>query len=256
MGNLPPVLDQVDRILKCASVNDVWALHTERMSTYGFDRLLYLTTRFRAHGRWGDSADMLVLSNYDKSIVDRYVGKGLHKRANMVPREKSKPGAYSWREFLERQKRGEITEAEKKLGDLRTKWEMNAGYTIWFDEISERNKSVIGLCANRKLSQDNVDSLWSEKGNEILLLNNIVHLKISQLPHTGGRNPLTKRQREVLQWVADGKTVNDIAQIMLLSPVTVEKHLRLAREAFGAETTGQAVRKASILNQLFLIKAV
>ncbi|WP_162798571.1 autoinducer binding domain-containing protein [Sulfitobacter sp. SK012] len=160
----------MDRILKCTSISDVWALHAEQMSLYGFDRLLYLATSFREHGRWGENADVLVLSNYNKDIIDHYVGKGLHKKANMVPQEKSKPGAYSWREFLERQKRGEITDDEKELGELRTKWKIHAGYTIWFDEISERNNSVMGLGANRKLSQDRVDALWAQKGSEIFLL--------------------------------------------------------------------------------------
>jgi LuxR family transcriptional regulator len=32
---------------------------------------------------------------------------------------------------------------------------------------------------------------------------------------------------------------------------TVEKHLRGARDALGVETTAQAVRKASVLNQIF-----
>jgi LuxR family transcriptional regulator len=39
---------------------------------------------------------------------------------------------------------------------------------------------------------------------------------------------------------------------MGLTAATVEKHLRLAREALDVDTTAQAVLKASFQNQIFL----
>ena len=68
---------------------------------------------------------------------------------------------------------------------------------------------------------------------EIFRLNHIAHLKITSLPETNHGRSLTKRQREVLQWVADGKTIQDIATIMGLSLATIEKHLKLARDALN-----------------------
>lgn len=44
-----------------------------------------------------------------------------------------------------------------------------------------------------------------------------------------------------LDVVGDCKTAQDIASLMGLSAATVEKHLRLAREALDVETTAQAV---------------
>lgn len=220
------------------------------MTEYGFDRLLYLSTNLRTYGEWGDVSDTLVLSNYEQEITELYIGRGLHKRAAMVSRTDYIPGQYSWRNFLERQEAGELTASERELSELRADWKMNAGYTIWFDETSDRNRSVIGLGASYELTQEDVDALWSEKGREIFLFNNLVHLKILQLPREGRYNSMTARQREVLKWVADGKTIKDIAQIMALSPATIEKHLRLARQSLGANTTPQAVQKALVRNIL------
>ncbi|MFV0358632.1 MAG: LuxR family transcriptional regulator, partial [Tropicimonas sp.] len=39
-----------------------------------------------------------------------------------------------------------------------------------------------------------------------------------------------------------------------LTPATIEKHLRLAREALDVMTTAQAVLKASFLNQIFIVE--
>ena len=81
----------------------------------------------------------------------------------------------------------------------------------------------------------------------------MTHLKLLNLPHANSRRPLTKRQREVLEWVGDGKTTADIATIMGLTPATVEKHLRLARESLDVDTTAQAVLKASFQNQIYVL---
>ena len=77
---------------------------------------------------------------------------------------------------------------------------------------------------------------------------------MSTLPKFSPNTTLTKRQREVLEWIGAGKTTQDTAIILGLTPATVEKHLRLARESLNVDTTAQAVLKAAFLNQMFLIE--
>ena len=112
----------------------------------------------------------------------------------------------------------------------------------------------IGFTARRGLSQDDVDAIWQRDGDEIEVFNQVAHLCIANLPATGQSRVLTPRQTEVLELVADGKTIQDIALILERNSATVEKHLRGARDTLGVETTAQAVRKASVLNQIFLIE--
>ncbi len=54
---------------------------------------------------------------------------------------------------------------------------------------------------------------------------------------------LTPREREVLDWVAGGKTNRDIAAIVGASPRTVEKHLERIYEKLGVETRTAAVMR-------------
>ena len=128
---------------------------------------------------------------------------------------------------------------------------MTAGYTVSFLSVSERSKGAVALTARPGMSQDEVDAIWEKHGLEISVLNNVMHLKLQTLPYS--QRTLTKRQREVLQWVGDGKTTQDIAVLLELTPATIEKHLRLAREALDVETTAQAVLKAAFYNQMFVI---
>lgn len=54
---------------------------------------------------------------------------------------------------------------------------------------------------------------------------------------------LTAREREVLEWLAAGKTNRDIAAIVGARPRTVEKHLERIYEKLGVENRTAAVMR-------------
>ena len=56
---------------------------------------------------------------------------------------------------------------------------------------------------------------------------------------------LTPRETEVLSWIAKGKTNRDVADILGLSPRTVNKHLEHVFEKLGVETRAAAAALAS-----------
>lgn len=62
---------------------------------------------------------------------------------------------------------------------------------------------------------------------------------------------LSKREREIMQWIASGKTQNDVADILAISSRTVEVHLRSARTKLFALTTAQAVGRAIALGLIY-----
>jgi LuxR family transcriptional regulator len=246
----------IAEVMACKTIEQVWTLHTTKMAEYGFDRILYASNRFRTHGEFGDPSDAIVLTNHHKDYVAEFFGKSLFFHAPMAVWVAQNSGVCSWQWAADRRARGESTAKEQVVFDLNERFDVTAGYSISFDHDSDRVKSAIGLCARKGLSQPDVEALWAIHGAEIEQLNNVVNLKISTLPYERQGKPLTGRQREVLQWVADGKTIQDIATIMDLNAATVEKHLRLARVTLNAETTAQAVMKASVQNQFFVYSAL
>ena len=56
--------------------------------------------------------------------------------------------------------------------------------------------------------------------------------------------PVTAREREVLTWLAAGKTDREIGDILGMSPRTVQKHLQHIYEKLGVETRTAAVMRA------------
>ncbi|RMD94383.1 MAG: LuxR family transcriptional regulator [Alphaproteobacteria bacterium] len=245
----------MDRMLKCTTVEDAWSMHTARMAEYGFDRIFYAFTRFRSFGDFGDIQDALILSNHDRAYLDVFLGKGLYKYAPMVRWVSGSSQMWTSWSFADAMRNSpNLSPGEREVLRLNEKFGIIAGYSLRFLETSARNTSGMGLCAQRGMSQSDIDAVWEEYREEIILLCNLFHLKVSTLPHTGQRPPLTDRQREVLQWVADGKTVQETAIIMGLTPQAIEKHLRNARKALDVETTAQAVAKAAAMNQFYLLR--
>lgn len=250
---VPPMLSHLEALTSATTIEDVWELHVACMAEYGFDRLIYGYTRYRTPYSFGNLDDLLVLSNLPKQYLDRYIEEKMYHNAPMVHWSVENVGACSWGDVHRMLARGTLTEAQREVVEMNRQFGITAGYTVSFDEVSARAKGAIGLIAPEGMGQAEVDAVWQEKGREITLVNKITHMRITSLPFTGSRRALTARQREVLEWVGDGKTVQDIATIMGLTPTTVEKHLRLAREALDVETTAQAVLKASFQNQIFIM---
>lgn len=61
---------------------------------------------------------------------------------------------------------------------------------------------------------------------------------------------LSKREREVLKWVASGHRQNDIALTLGLSERTIENHLRRIRHRLGAPTTAGAIKTAISVGEI------
>ncbi len=237
------------------TLEELWDAHCRQMADYGFDRLIYGYTQYRTETSLGDPEDFVILTNHCRAYVDGFLGEGLYFHAPMLQWALDHEGAASWRLIQEMMTNGKLSPEQQRVVDFNKSKNVVAGYTVSFNSVSMRTKGAISLSAKGDTTQDDIDAVWDEHGEDILLMNNVAHLKILTLPYTPPNRSLTKRQREALQWVGDGKTTQDIALLMGLTSATVEKHLRLARESLSVETTAQAVLKAALHNQMFVMEA-
>lgn len=85
-------------------------------------------------------------------------------------------------------------------------------------------------------------------------LANVAHQGFSRLLSPSWQpnpsSPLTCREIEVLRWAADGKTLNEVADILCLSVETVKFHTRNAAVKLGAANRTAAVARAALLGLL------
>ena len=248
------ILEYVERVTSLSEMQDVWNYHKEVMASFGFNRVLYGFTRFRTERSLGDPQDMLVLTNHDFAYIRSFLDDGLYLNAPMTHGALNNVGASSWRQTEQMAADGTLSETARQIWEFNKSHGLGAGFTVSFQTNSKREKGAISLTSVPALSFDDADAIWAEHGRTLEAMSNVLHLRLSSMPNPDTRRQLTPRQRAALEWVGDGKTTADIASIMGLTPATVEKHLRLAREALNVSTTAQAVLKAAILNQIFVIE--
>lgn len=238
------------RLLTATRIEQAWALHLSRMAAFGFDRIQY-SNACQAEGI-GVLEDTLILSNHARDYLDRFLSSGMWRRGIFI-RHAEVTGKLSvpWRVSDDMR----LTPEDERALAYRVAHGLAAGYTISFRGYGRRGRAGTGLCARQGLDQDAVDMIWSRHGKAIEALCIAFHLRVSSLPVDLPGRALSPRQREVLRWASDGKTLQDIAVLMGVAVPTVEKHLRLARSALGVQTTTQAVLKASFLNQLYRVES-
>lgn len=249
------MIPQIERLLNAANIEDLWQIHRDKMREFGFDRVMYGITYLGADGRIDSPDDVFVLSSHDPAYTNAFIYEGHYFHAPLISWALGNSGARSWGSVNQDSAHPDLSKEQKEAIELNQKFDLHAGYTISFSGDVTREKSAISLAAKPDLSQADVDEIWACNGDEINMLCTIFHLKARTMKQGFGRTTLTRRQREVLEWVCDGKTAQDIATIMGLTPATIEKHLRLAREALGVETTTQAVLKASFQKKIFAVKS-
>jgi LuxR family transcriptional regulator len=245
------MLEYLRALAASTKLEDVWQLHCSAMAGHGFDRLIYGYSRFAFQGPGSELDDALFLSNHDPAYFDRFIGEKMFLNAPMTRWGRENYGACSWGTLWKTPE--QLSEDERRVIAFNRKMGVHAGVSISFADANPRSFGMISMAARPGLSQQDVDVICARDGATIEVLNHMVHLKILSLPHTTMRSRLSDRQREALEWVGEGKSNQDIATIMGVSLPTVEKHLRLAREKLGVDTTAQAILKASFQNQIYVL---
>ncbi len=237
-----------EEILGCRNAESAWDVLGAEMRQYGFDRMMFGLADVSSDGQVEDISDAVMLFHGEQSYVDRYLEGGFYRNAPLFFWAFRNRGAISWRdpaggldpETLARQRPGMLK--------LMREYDVRAGYSISLAEPEAGDVAVITLCARPGLDQDEVEALWQRHGKQVEMTCSMFYLRIKALPRPVQTRPLTSRQKEVLRWVAAGKTARDVAQIMDISTATVDKHLAAVRTAFDVLTTAQAVKKATRFN--------
>ena len=127
-------------------------------------------------------------------------------------------------------------------------------YNDYYRPIGIRHTMALPVYVDRRLLVSFVFNRASSAfGERELQLAETLRPHLANLYRLAGANTpvntaaLTAREREVLEWVAAGKTNRDIAAILGARPRTIEKHLERVYEKLGVETRTAAAARAGLL---------
>jgi DNA-binding CsgD family transcriptional regulator len=110
------------------------------------------------------------------------------------------------------------------------------------------------LSVTRNCSQDEWDRLIPMITSELQSIAVHIHdgaMRSHTLTRTLRAPNLSQREIEILQWIAAGKSQQDVGDILGISHRTVEVHLRSGRDKLYALTTPQAVARAIAMGLIY-----
>jgi len=250
-GITSDTLQILHHILSASDIEIVWSLCTGYFRDLGLAHVIYGYSPDSTGLAMGPVEDMLLFSTMDHGFLRELLGARHFTRSVTFNWAIANVGIASFSMAAEGADDPDRVYPPQTLAFF-ARYGVETGFSIGFPPVRARDRGVMTVLGPPDRGQDWVDALLQSRGKEIQVVATVAHRMMAVLPNPGNRR-LTDRQREVLEWLAQGKSSVDVACIMSLSLATVEKHLRHAREALGVETTAHALVKAAFLNQMFLL---
>lgn len=253
-GRMRRVLALLTQIAEAGSAEEVWRLAAAGFAGRGFSRAVFGLARGPVLSCQPGRHDSLVLESLGPDLVHACLESGLFDR--LPPWRWADPGTragpWSWPSDAEASARFSPDEmmAMRRMQEL----DISCGIVVDFPRFQARSRAVLALIADPGCDACDAKTRWTRDRDAILALAHVLHLSLWRQPSQPALSRLTRRQREALEWVADGKTTLDVALLMGVSPAMVEKHLRLARDLLDSDTTAQAVARAVAQNLLFPLR--
>ena len=244
------VTARLARLLQSPTREQVWAQVVDFCALLGFSSVIYARAPESRGTALGDPGDFQILSTLPPEVMRTLVDDGHFRNSVTFHWALHNVGVVSFSTPREAVPGAPPAYSSESLDffDRNNLW---AGCMVGLPQERTRGKAVMALIAPRSTTQDHVDAILAVHEDLVFTLAAVAHRCLGIMPLDMAGRSLTPRQREVLEWVGQGKTCADIAVIMGITPPTVEKHLRLAREALGVDTTAHALMKAAFLNQMF-----
>lgn len=127
----------------------------------------------------------------------------------------------------------------------------DAGLRVGWAKSTLEGLSVGGMLTLSRTSEPLTDKELAAKEHRMRWLAQTAHQGFRRVLAAKWNIPLSIREKEVLRWAADGKTVTEISAILDISVATVKFHTRNAAEKLGTVNRTAAVARAVAMGLLF-----
>lgn len=199
-------------------------------SQYGFDS--FLLTGVPNPGRRMDG--YIMLSGWNQTWLEHYLKNDYVQVDPVARRLRGAAEPFVWSEAIAAMK--EIRPEEQRVMDEAAELGMRDGFCVPVYDLDGR-QSVLSMAAHK------VDLDEADRGMLHLVgiyVQNRVRELITLQPAAEAPR-LSRRERECLQWIAEGKTSWEISGILSISESTAEWYITCATRKLGASNRAQAV---------------
>ncbi|MDX3970406.1 LuxR family transcriptional activator of conjugal transfer of Ti plasmids [Bradyrhizobium sp. USDA 4011] len=184
-----------------------------------------------------------LISSYPKSWTSHYFREGYDNIDPVLQEPRTTSRMVLWDG---RSARSAKSAKQRRLFDDALSFKIRTGLTVRIPSSQNQFAAFTLAVDERSLGFDR----FIESSQDMLEMVGLtfhahVSAKIGRaLVGDGSINPLTQRERQCLGWISDGKTMQDIAELLDVSPRGVKFHLDNARRNLAALTLPHAVALA------------
>jgi LuxR family quorum sensing-dependent transcriptional regulator len=236
-------LDFVQKLQQLRSYDDICRHIMKELESFGFTCL----TSFSMPGPGCDAQDGILLNNRPKDYIERYVGQNYFIRDPVISELRRNLNPCSWSDIRETR---DLKKSEKVILDEARDFGANDGFTIPIVTLSGQVSLFCPCGLDPDLSQRaraalEIIGIYSQHALKRAL---VQKQREDAAPHT----PLTPREREIMQWVAVGKTDEEISDILSIGTTTVTSHVENAKQKLDAFRRTYAVVQAIRFGEISL----
>jgi LuxR family transcriptional activator of conjugal transfer of Ti plasmids len=235
MNNLKRACNEFVDCLHSAHTEDDFRRVAERTAhSLGFRWFAYIGHRANGPN---------LISSYPKSWTSHYFREGYDTIDPVLQKPRSSSRMFLWDG---RDARSAKSAKERRLFDDALSFKIRTGLTVRIPSTQNQFAAFTLAVDDRSLGLDRFIETSQDMLQTVgLTYHAHVSAKIGRTPLSGRTAiPLTQRERQCLAWISDGKTMQDIAELLDVTPRGVKFHLDNARRNLSALTLPHAVALA------------
>jgi LuxR family transcriptional regulator, quorum-sensing system regulator BjaR1 len=237
-------LDFVQKLQRLTGYDEICRHIMQELESFGFTCLTSFS--MPGPGESSSAKDGILLNNRPQEYINRYVEQNYFIRDPVIAELRRNLNPYSWSDIREKR---DLKKSEKIIMDEARDFGARDGFTIPIVTLS----GSVSLFCPCGLEPD-----LSERARAALEIIGIYShhaLKralVQKQREDAARPSLTPREREIMQWVAVGKTDEEIADILSISTTTVTSHVENAKQKLDAFRRTYAVVQAIRFGEISL----
>lgn len=234
-------LDFVERLQSMSEFDDISRELLSELEWFGFT---YLTT-WSMPGPGESPLDGVLLNNRPADYVDHYVEKNHILYDPVISELRKNTDAFSWGDV---RKTRNLSKSEIRIMDEARDFDVREGFIVPIMSASG-SIALVSPCG-----RDPNLTPRARSALEIIGIYGYQALRraLVRRERAQTRTPLTPREREIMHWVAAGKTDDEIADILSISTTTVTSHVENAKLKLDAFKRTYAIVQAIRFGEISL----
>jgi LuxR family quorum sensing-dependent transcriptional regulator len=236
-------LEFIEKLQGLTRYSDIRDLIVEELAWYGLTRV----SCWSLPGPGEGPAGKVSLNTRPQDYIDRYIAHRYIDRDPIITELRRTLMPFSWNDL---RKHRRLSRAELRIIEEAHEFDADDGFIV---PIVTRTGSVtiFSPCGRNP-------DLSARARSALEILGTYAHcaiqkaLALEQRRHKDHRTPLTAREREIMRWVAAGKTDDEIGGILKISRETVTTHVENAKIKLNAARRTFAVVQALRFGEITL----